>query len=127
MQERSTVQTGSINYNKIKDKAFNKVRVDTLIRGVQKGMSLSDACDLAQLDKRKVLEWMAEYDEFGILMRWAQAVYKETLYEAINDKMMKNSNTAIKMLTELKKAEREGEDDGSNTNDELFDVLNNLD
>lgn len=143
MPKRNPIQAKDLDYERgIKESDFCKSKVEILERGLKKGMSLDIACDLAQLNVDKVEEWRNKYKRFDVMIKWAKAVFKETLYDSLYEKMGENATTAIRFFSELRKAEKDAleqenkeeekekekevEEKEVSVTDALFNTLNEL-
>ena len=129
MQKRNPIQSDALDYSKIDDMDFCKLKISSLIRALAKGMPLPSACDLAQVKTEQVRLWMEEYDEFGILVRSAKATFLEKLFDSLNEKASSNANTAIRFFSEIRKMEKENleNDQENDMADDLFEIANAMD
>lgn len=108
MPKRTPLQAEDLNYDYyIKERDFCKSKIEILERGLKKGMSIEEACDLAQLNQEDVEKWREKYDHFDMLIRWAKAVFKEKLYDSLTGKMEKNATTAVRFFSEIRKSEKD--------------------
>lgn len=129
MQERETLQEQglvhyyALNWRKIDHKNFTKIYIDVLVRGLLNGLSISKACNLAKLKEKDVYDWMDEYEDFEILIKWAKATYEEEILRNVKESASRNPNVALNLLKELRKNEREAGDDSENASDALIDAL----
>ena len=129
MQKRNPIQTGALDFDRIKDKDFSKIKIDTLIRGLRKGMPISSCCDLAQIRMEQLNVWMDKYEDFGALVKSAKAAFLEKLFDSLNSKSEDNASTAIRFFSEIRKMEKDEENinDTDNISDDLFDIVSEMD
>jgi len=127
MPKRKEILPDNLTYETFDDKSFCKSRIDVLIRGLKKGMPLEASCDLAQLPKEKVVNWMENYKTFSLLVRSAKASFLEKMFDSLNEKSASNASTAIRFFSEVRKMEKDNKSISENdVSDDLFDILNEL-